>query len=203
MKIELNNQHKREEMEFDDNSATLSDSDTAYHIRAALLSVQSGDTEMYMQLVGILHHSERLTPDEVALLLTTLKVLSAIVSCIDYVHHEALLNSIFGMNMWNYGPDVMDALLELVIALAASNGKYVDPSLEMLVGNFMPPMYYVDVLKQPRGQARKDQVLSRVHIALKDIAELVPMAASRLSSVVVHRMPTTFKKDLEKDRLKY
>lgn len=67
----------------------------------------------------------------------------------------------------------------------------------------MPPMYLVYTLKQPRGQAKKEQVLSRVHTALEDIVDLIPMAASRLSSVVVHRMPTTFKKDLEKDHLMY
>ncbi|XP_021691438.1 RNA polymerase I-specific transcription initiation factor rrn3 isoform X2 [Hevea brasiliensis] len=150
-----------------------------------------------------MHHSERLAPDEVALLVTSLKALSGAVSYIDNVHHDSLLNSIFGMSLWKYGPDVMDALLELIIALAASNGKYVDSCLDMLVSNFMPPMYLVNTLKQPRGLAKKEQVLSRVHTALEGIVDLIPMAASRLSSVVVHRMPTTFKKDLQKDHLMY
>ncbi|XP_020533522.1 RNA polymerase I-specific transcription initiation factor RRN3 isoform X2 [Jatropha curcas] len=167
------------------------------------LKSQKGDNESYHQLVGVMHHSKRLSSDEVALLVTSLKALSGAVSCIDNIYHESLLSSIFGMSMWNYGPDVMDALLELVISLAASNVKYVDACLEMLVGNFVPPMYLVDVLKQPRGHGKKDQVLSRVHTALQDIAALVPMAALRLSNVVVHRMPTTYKKDLETDRLKY
>ncbi|XP_057997296.1 uncharacterized protein LOC110645367 isoform X2 [Hevea brasiliensis] len=182
----------------------FSDSELVYHVRDALVSVQSGDSDSYHQLVGVMHHSQRLAPDEVALLVTSLKALSGAVSYIDNVHHDSLLNSIFGMSMWNYGPDVMDALLELIISLAASNGKYIDSCLDMLVGNFMPPMYFVDALKQPRGQKKKEQVLSRVHTALEDIATLVPMAALRLSSIVVHRMPTTFfKKSLEKDRLKY
>lgn len=71
---------------------------------------------------------------------TSLKVLSGAVSYIDIVLHESLLaavslalNSrsiscyyvivtdfffqIFKMNLWDYGPDVMDALIELIISL--------------------------------------------------------------------------------------
>ncbi|KAE8077854.1 hypothetical protein FH972_016374 [Carpinus fangiana] len=47
------------------------------------------------------------------------------------------------MNMWNCGPDVMDALLELIISLAASNGKHVNSCLEMLVRNFTPPYSFI------------------------------------------------------------
>ncbi|KAF2322865.1 hypothetical protein GH714_031487 [Hevea brasiliensis] len=202
MGVELAHHFNGEVQEMED--VNFSDSELVYHVRDALVSVQSGDSDSYHQLVGVMHHSQRLAPDEVALLVTSLKALSGAVSYIDNVHHDSLLNSIFGMSMWSYGPDVMDALLELIISLAASNGKYIDSCLDMLVGNFMPPMYFVDALKQPRGQKKKEQVLSRVHTALEDIATLVPMAALRLSSIVVHRMPTTFfKKSLEKDRLKY
>ncbi|XP_021606460.1 RNA polymerase I-specific transcription initiation factor RRN3 isoform X2 [Manihot esculenta] len=201
MGVEMAYQYNGEFQEMED--VNFSDSELVCHVRDALISVQTGDSDSYHQLVGVMHHSERLAPDEVALLVTSLKALSGAVSYIDNVHHDSLLNSIFGMSLWKYGPDVMDALLELIIALAASNGKYVDSCLDMLVSNFMPPMYLVYTLKQPRGQAKKEQVLSRVHTALEDIVDLIPMAASRLSSVVVHRMPTTFKKDLEKDHLMY
>ncbi|KAF2312528.1 hypothetical protein GH714_034964 [Hevea brasiliensis] len=199
MGVELAHNGECHEME----DVNFSDSELVYHVRDALISVQTGDSDSYHQLVGVMHHSERLAPDEVALLVTSLKALSGAVSYIDNVHHDSLLNSIFGMSLWKYGPDVMDALLELIIALAASNGKYVDSCLDMLVSNFMPPMYLVNTLKQPRGLAKKEQVLSRVHTALEGIVDLIPMAASRLSSVVVHRMPTTFKKDLQKDHLMY
>jgi RNA polymerase I-specific transcription initiation factor RRN3 len=72
---------------------------------------------------------------------------------------------------------------------AASNGKHINSCLEMLVSNFSPPYSFVDILKQPRGLARKDQVLSRVHSALKHIADLVPLAPSILCPIVSQRMP--------------
>ncbi|XP_034683124.1 RNA polymerase I-specific transcription initiation factor rrn3 [Vitis riparia] len=180
--------HEMEEVNF-------SDSELVYHVRHALQSVPLGDSDSYDQLIGVLHHKERLAPDEVALLVTSLKALSGAVSCIDMVHHKSLLSSIFGMSLWNYGPDVMDALLELILSLAASSGNYLDCSLDMLVSNFMPPYSLLDFLKQPRGLARKDQVLSRVHSTLKDIADLVPLAPSRLVPIVIQRMPNVFTKE--------
>ncbi|GLT53358.1 hypothetical protein SLA2020_266360 [Shorea laevis] len=182
------------EMEEDEN---FSDSELVYHVRDALSSVSSGDSDSYNQLVGVMHHSDRLAPEEVALLVTSLKALSGAVSHIDIVLHDSLLSSVnFRMNMWNYGPDVMDALLELIISLAASNGKHVNSCLEMLVSNFTPPYYFVDILKQPRGLARKDQVLSRVHSAFKHIADLVPLAPTILSPIVSQRMPIYAKEPL-------
>lgn len=68
----------------------------------------------------------------------------------------------------------------------------------MLVSNFTPPYSFVDVLKQPRGIARKDQVLSRVHLALKHIADLVPLAPSILSPIVSQRMPIYAKEPVSK-----
>ncbi|KAL6346126.1 hypothetical protein AAG906_025406 [Vitis piasezkii] len=62
------------------------------------------------------------------------------------------------MILWNYGPDVMDALLELILSL-----------------QLYSPYSFLDLLKQPRGLARKDQVLSRVHSTLEDISDLVPL----------------------------
>ncbi|XP_065855971.1 uncharacterized protein [Euphorbia lathyris] len=167
------------------------------------LKSQKGEGGSYHELVGVIHHQPRRGPDEIALLVTSLKALAGAVSYIDNIHHNTLLDSIFGMSMWSYSPDVMDALLELIIALAVSDGKYIDSCLDMLVSNFMPPMFLVETLKQARGLEKKEQVLSRVHTAFHDITNLVPMAASRLSSIVVDRMPTTFKKDLENDRLKF
>ncbi len=72
---------------------------------------------------------------------------------------------------------------------AASNGKHVELCLEMLVSNFTPPYSFMGILKQPRGIARKDQVLSRVHSALKHIADLVPLAPSKLSTIVSQKIP--------------
>lgn len=78
----------------------------------------------------------------------------------------------------------------LIIFQAAANGKYVDSCLTMLVGNFTPPFYILDKLTQPHVIERKHQVLSRVHGALNNIADLVPLAPMRLLPIVIQRMPT-------------
>ncbi|XP_043713609.1 RNA polymerase I-specific transcription initiation factor RRN3-like isoform X2 [Telopea speciosissima] len=169
-----------------------SDSEVVSYVRDTLKSVSQGDTDRYNQLIGVMHYTEGLAPDEVALLVTSLKALSGVVSSVDIVLHEALLSSIFGMSMWNYGPDVMDALVELIKSLAASNGVFVDSCLDMLVRNFMPPKSFIGFLRQPRGCARKDEVLNRVHSALTDIAYLVPLAPSRLLPIILKRMPNMF-----------
>ncbi|KDO67299.1 hypothetical protein CISIN_1g0416051mg, partial [Citrus sinensis] len=191
MGMELPKDHA-ESHEMED--VNISDLELVYHVREALTSVQSGDNDNYNQLVAVMHLSGRLDPDNRALLETSLKALSGAVSYIDISHHESLLVSIFGMSMWNYDPDIMDALKGLIISLAASSGKYVDSCLTMLVGNFTPPSYFLDKLKEPHGLERKHQVLSRVHAALKSIFDLVPLAPMRLLPIVVQRMPTVHNK---------
>uniref|UniRef100_A0A6M2F4S1 RNA polymerase I-specific transcription initiation factor RRN3 n=1 Tax=Populus davidiana TaxID=266767 RepID=A0A6M2F4S1_9ROSI len=190
-----------EDQEEVEEGVSVTDWDLVYHVRDALLYVKTGDRSSYHQLVGVLHHRDRFAPDKVALLLTSLKALSGAVSYINDDDHVSLLQSIFGMSMWNCVPDVMDALLELIICLAASNGKYVDLCLDMLVNNFMPPMES-DMLRHPRGQAKKDQVLPRVHTGLEVIVDLVPLAALKLSTTVVQKRPMFFRKDFNMDRLK-
>ncbi|XP_042486745.1 RNA polymerase I-specific transcription initiation factor RRN3 [Macadamia integrifolia] len=170
----------------------FSDSEVVSYVRDTLKSVAQGDTDRYNQLIGVMHHSEGLAPDEVALLVTSLKALSGVVSYVDIVLHEALLSSIFGMSMWNYGPDVVDALVELIKSLAVSNGVFVDSCLDMLVRNFMPPKSFISFLRLPRGCIIKDEVLNRVHAALTDIAYLVPLAPSRLLPIILRRMPNMF-----------
>ena len=68
----------------------------------------------------------------------------------------------------------------------------MDSCLDMLVNNFMPPNSYMDLLKKPHGLTRKEEVLSRVHTALKDISDLVPLAPLRLEQKVVHKMQRVF-----------
>ncbi|XP_021907753.1 RNA polymerase I-specific transcription initiation factor RRN3 [Carica papaya] len=102
---------------------------------------------------------------------------------------------IFGMSMWNYGPHVLDALIDLITSLAVSSEKYLDSCLEMLVSNFMPPYYFLDKLTMPRGLAQKYEVLSRVHTALQKISDLVPLVPLRLLPIIAQRMPTIHKKD--------
>ncbi|CAA3008355.1 Hypothetical predicted protein [Olea europaea subsp. europaea] len=146
-----------------------------------------------------MHYKERLVPEEVALLVTCLKALDGAVSCISIVHHQRLLAAIFGMSLWNYGTDVIDALVDLLISLAASSGDYVDLCLGTLVSNFMPPSssssYFIEMLKQPRGLAKKGQVLDHVHSTLKHIANLVPLSSLRLEKMDTDRMPNIYTKE--------
>ncbi|KAL8128082.1 hypothetical protein AgCh_014873 [Apium graveolens] len=88
-----------------------------------------GQPDSYHELIGIPHHTERLAPDEVAMLVTSLKDLSGAVSYIDSDHHKMLLSSISGMSLWNYGPDVMDVLVELVVALICCSERKIPPSM--------------------------------------------------------------------------
>ncbi|VFQ76521.1 unnamed protein product [Cuscuta campestris] len=169
-------------------SVDLSDSELVYHVRDALKSAIQGDMDKYSQLVGLINRDHQLSPEEVALLVTCLKALSGTVSFLDIVHHRSLLSSVFRIVMWNYGTDVMDALMELVVSLAASSGQYVDLCLEMLVNNFVPPETFVKLLNNPRVQARKGQVLDRVHSTLKAIADLVPLSPLRLEKIIKERM---------------
>lgn len=78
---------------------------------------------------------------------------------------------------------------------AVSSGKYVEPCLAMLVNNFMPPHSSADLLKKPHVLNRKAEVLSRVHTALKDISDLVPLAPLRLEQIVVNKMQRVFFKE--------
>ncbi|XP_015889626.3 uncharacterized protein LOC107424354 [Ziziphus jujuba] len=174
--------------------AVLSDKDVDFHVRDILKSVSLGDCDMYNQLVAVMHRKKRVAPDEVALLVASLKSLDEAVSCIDD-QHGSLLASILGMNLWNHGSDVMDALLDLIVNLATTSGKYVDLCLEMLVGNFTPPSSFINILNHPRGITKKEQVLSRVHSTLGRITNLVPLATLRLSTLVIQKKPSHFSKE--------
>ncbi|XWS33975.1 hypothetical protein CRYUN_Cryun22dG0128300 [Craigia yunnanensis] len=185
---------KYPEME-EDVVVNFTDSEIVSHVKDALTSVISGDSNSYNQLVGVMHHSKHLAADEVALLETTLKALAGAASCIEITLHDSLLSAIFSMSMWNYGPHVADALAELIVSLAISNGKYLDLCLGTLVSNFTPPPYFLDKLKLPHGIERKSQVLSRVHAAFKKIADYVPLAPLRLLTIVLQGMPTIYHKD--------
>lgn len=184
------------QVEFQDmECVNFTDAQLVDFVRGFLTSVSLGNTDGYNQLVGVIYRRERLSPDEVALLVTCLKALSGAVSCIDNALHESLLEAIFKMSLWDYRPNVMDALVELITSLAVSSGKYVEPCLAMLVNNFMPPHSSADLLKKPHVLNRKAEVLSRVHTALKDISDLVPLAPLRLEQIVVNKMQRVFFKE--------
>ncbi|KAL5556349.1 hypothetical protein UlMin_038585 [Ulmus minor] len=189
---------RNEDSEFHElEDASFSDSYLVTQVRDALTSVSTGDCDKYNELLAIMHKNHKNRDedgkplaDRVAILVTSLEALSQAVSCIDSVLHDSLLTSIFSMNIWNYRyfPDVMDALLGLVINLAASGGNYLDLCLEFLVGNFTPPTF-VDILKQPRNIATKGQVLSRVHSSLEVLDKLVPRTPIQLSETVIRKKP--------------
>ncbi|MCL7031544.1 hypothetical protein MKW94_007678 [Papaver nudicaule] len=169
------------------------DSQVAAHIRRILSRVPEGDTTDYDEMVGKLNQSGHLFPDDVASLVTCLKGLSGAVGCIDIVRHETLAQTIFGMSMWKYNPDVMDALMDLIIRLATSRG-FLDSSLEMLVNNFVPHRSFINKMNNPRGIVKKEQVLDRVHSALINITKLMPLAPLTLCTILEKRMPPIFAK---------
>lgn len=178
-------------------------------IRQSLTSVLQGDATCYNQLLQDLNDIESGYPAQEAALVMTLKALSQAVSSINEHHHGSLLSCILGMSFWNYSLDVADALTEFIINLATSNGGFVDRSLDMLVRNFLPPScglpLFVDSLtrrlilggltedqllqKKSKHLARKNEILDRVHLAIQQIAELVPTAALRLQPIIFRRMP--------------
>ncbi|XP_010460863.1 PREDICTED: RNA polymerase I-specific transcription initiation factor RRN3-like isoform X1 [Camelina sativa] len=163
-----------------------SDIQLVHAVRKALASVQNGDTDHYTQLIGMMYpkYSDF---DAVVQLETLLKVLSGSVACIDVVHHRDLLSTIFTMSLWNHRPNVMDALVNLIISLAVTSGKYLDLCLNMLVSNFIPPPSVTDEKKQ--------EVRLRVHEALHKISYLIPLAPSKLAPILAQRMPKIHIKD--------
>ncbi|CAL9027402.1 unnamed protein product [Prunus brigantina] len=162
----------------------IGDHDLIYCARKTLCSVASGDAEDYRELLSAMNR-EKLGIEEVAMLVTNLNALSGSVTYIENVQHDELLSAIFEKSLWDYKPDVMDALIKFIKLLAISSGKYVDRCLKMLTDQFCPP----DRLPILKILARKDQVLSRVHSALKYIADMMPLSPMRLGPIVLDGMP--------------
>jgi RNA polymerase I-specific transcription initiation factor RRN3 len=175
----------------------LSDTQLVQTVRKALTSVKTGDSDLYSEMVGVMARDikEFKDPDVVAQLETVLKALSGAVACIDVLHHQKLLSALFRMKLWDHRPDVMDALVNLVISLAVTSGKYLDSCLNMLVSNFVPPPWVVNNLSHSRILNKKIDVLSRVHAALLKISILVPLTPSRLVPMLFQQMPKMHKKD--------
>ncbi|KFK44868.1 hypothetical protein AALP_AA1G312900 [Arabis alpina] len=172
----------------------LSDTALLSFVRTALVSAINGDSDHYTQIVGSMYLKEYSDTDSVAELEVLLKCLSGSVACIDVFHHRELLASIFRMSLWDHKPYVMDALVGLVISLAATSGKYLDSCLNMLISNFIPPPFVMR-LRQSRLDDKKREVLSRVHAALERISYLVPLAPSRLAPILIHKIPKIHAKE--------
>ncbi|KAL0666820.1 hypothetical protein Bca4012_029524 [Brassica carinata] len=156
----------------------LSDTDMVITVRNTLASVQNGESYRYDELVKTMQATKN--SDHEAQLVTALKALSASVAYLDIIHHEKLLCLVFRMSLWDLKPHVIDALVALLISLAVTTGKYLDPCLNMLVRHFLPPDWVVKRLSQHRVMKQKMEVLSRVHEALLKICILFPRAPSRI-----------------------
>ncbi|KAL0740513.1 hypothetical protein Bca4012_082026 [Brassica carinata] len=180
---------------YDVGNVEFSDTYTMLTVRNALASVQNGESELYDELVQSMQISKGSDHAVWADLVTILNALSGSVACIDITHHRKLLSSVFGMSLWDLKPHVMDALVGLLISLAATSGKYLDSCLNMLIGHFVPPRWVIDRLSQRRVIDQKFEVLSRVHEALLKISLLVPLAPSRLLPMLAQQMPKMNKKD--------
>ncbi|KAF3553120.1 hypothetical protein F2Q69_00011296 [Brassica cretica] len=156
----------------------LSDTDMVITVRNTLASVQNGESYRYDELVKTMQATKN--SDLEAQLVTALKALSSSVAYLDIIHHEKLLSLVFRMSLWDLKPHVMDALVGLLISLAVTTGKYLDPCLNMLIRHFLPPDWVIKRLSQPRVMKQKMEVLSRVHEALLKICILFPRAPSRI-----------------------
>ncbi|WZZ55226.1 hypothetical protein YC2023_055333 [Brassica napus] len=172
-----------------------SDTYTMLTVRNALASVQNGESDRYEELVQSMQIIKGADHAVWADLVTILNALSGSVACIDIIHHRKLLSSVFGMSLWDLKPHVMDALVGLLISLAATSGKYLDSCLNMLIGHFVPPRWVIDRLSQRRVIDQKTDVLSWVHGAILKISLLVPLAPSRLLPMLAQQMPKINKKD--------
>ncbi|CAN6869004.1 unnamed protein product [Brassica oleracea] len=166
--------------------AELRDTACVSDIREALASAKSEDTHKYTELVQILNTQNKSHVDVVAQQETLLKFLSRSVAFLDAAHHEELLIRILGMKIWDHPPNVVYALLELIISLATTRGKYLNCCLEMLIFN---------LLSQPHILNKKmREVPSLVHSALHKISYLVPPAPSQILYILVKRMPNIYNK---------
>lgn len=62
----------------------------------ALNLVTLGDNEDYGCLISIISFNDNTIPDQEALRVTCLRALLELVSCINFIQHEALFHSLFG-----------------------------------------------------------------------------------------------------------
>ncbi|CAF1867213.1 unnamed protein product [Brassica napus] len=180
---------------YDVGNGEYSDTYTMLTVRNALASVQNGESERYEELVQSMQIIKGADHAVWADLVTILNALSGSVACIDIINHRKLLSSVFGMSLWDLKPHVMEALVGLLISLAATSGKYLDSCLNMLIGHFVPPRWVIDRLSQRRVIDQKTDVLSQVHGAILKISLLVPLAPSRLLPMLAQQMPKINKKD--------
>ncbi|GKD68173.1 hypothetical protein Tco_1322263 [Tanacetum coccineum] len=58
-------------------------------------------------------------------------------------------------------------------------------------------MNFLEILKQPRGLAKKDQVFVRVLSALNEIVDLMPLAPSKLEQIVKERVLRVLAKEAQ------
>ncbi|KAJ0262094.1 Uncharacterized protein HA466_0050850 [Hirschfeldia incana] len=179
-------------------NSDLPDTETVQGVRNALASVHNGGSDAYDQLVETIQTNNKSDHAVAADLDTLLNALSGAVACIDTDRHRSLLSAIFRMSLYDHKDHIMDALVGLIISLAATSGKYLDSCLHMLVRHFVPPPWVIARLSQSRVSGQKQEVLTRVHKTLLKISLLVPLAPSRLFPMLSQQMPKMNKKDQDK-----
>lgn len=173
----------------------FSDSETAAYVIEALEGVSKvpsmiapADRDQYDNLLCILDPTKEMHFQDEALLVVALRTLTQAVHKIDPVFHGELLNNIFDMSVWKYGPDTANTLLELIARLAVVADKFLDTCLHMLVNNFEPHRRLKNSNHQ-RSLARKEEVHSQLHTVMHYISELVPLAPMKLKCIIDLKMP--------------
>lgn len=187
------------EHEHDDMEVAISDSEAFSEVGRVLQSVRMDpflvdlrDKDQYDFLLNLLDSTKKRTRDEEALFATTLKALSEAVSKIDIIYHHTLLHNIFTMCIWYFDRYTRDALLDLIIRLAAVADQYLRECLQMLVNNFTPPGPFIPFMEQPRWLAKKKEIYSQLHESLKMIFDTVPLAPRMLKDIIDRSMPKLF-----------
>ncbi|CAM6098884.1 unnamed protein product [Calypogeia fissa] len=179
-------------------------------MQRALSSVSQGDSGNYRKMLTDLRDVRAEDAASISGLQLRLRALSHSVYFISESYHQALLDHLLGMSVWTYEGDVADSLLAFVVNLASANGACVGQCMDMLVRNFLPPscglasfldtyskaglMYGWLSMEQLRGEetahmAKKEDVLNRLHAAIKQIAALVPTTPLRMQPLIFKRMP--------------
>ncbi|KAK6258064.1 hypothetical protein SCA6_012538 [Theobroma cacao] len=151
---------KYPEME-EDNFVNFTDSEIVSHVKDALTSVLSGDSNSYNQLVAVMHHSKRLAPDEVALL-------EAIV-----IYVENMLKLESGEIGELVGSTMLMAVVDQLIELDLEIGWDAILQDDFSKGIFEMELEDVDEVEESAEQDTGEFRLSRKSLAGNSIAELL------------------------------
>ncbi|KAG0466812.1 hypothetical protein HPP92_018392, partial [Vanilla planifolia] len=149
-------------------------------------SIAQEDKDRYNSWVSLIE-LQNWDQDQEALLVVSLRALSAVVYKIQINFHGSLLANIFSLSIWEFGPLARDAVLDLIVSLAAVPDKFLDDCLHMLVNNFVPPKRKI-IDYRLKWMARK-KIHSELQRALLHISHMVPLAPLKLKDIIDKRIP--------------